>query len=185
MNTPSTVGNVPDELRVAVERALRTVPDFPRPGVLFRDITPLLAEPALFRRCVEAMAAPFAGAGVTHVAAVESRGFIFAAPVALALDAALVLVRKPGKLPHLTERYDYALEYGADALEVHRDACSGTARVLIVDDVLATGGTANAARELVSRLGATVIGCAFLLELERLGGRSALDGTSVESIVRL
>ena len=145
-----------------IRAAIRDIADFPKPGVLFKDITPVLADAALFRRATELMAEPFRDAGVTLVAAIESRGFLLGAPVALSLGVGLLPIRKPGKLPSRTERLDYALEYGKDALEIHADACDATARVLIVDDVLATGGTARAACELVERLGARVVwGAAF------------------------
>ena len=179
-SSSSVAGAEPIESEILA--ALRSVPDFPRPGIVFRDITPLLATPALFRRCADEMAARYADAAVTHVAAVESRGFIFGAPVAERLGAAFVPVRKPGKLPYRTERLDYALEYGTDALEVHADACARPAVVLVVDDVLATGGTARATCRLMERLGARVAGSVFLLELVALGGRAALGDVRVEAL---
>ena len=166
-----------------IRAAIRDIANFPKPGVLFKDITPVLADAALFRRATELMAAPFRNAGVTLVAAIESRGFLFAAPVALSLGVGLLPIRKPGKLPSRTERLDYALEYGRDALEIHADACDATARVLIVDDVLATGGTARAACELVERLGARVVGCSFLLELSFLAGGKALGERKRASVI--
>jgi adenine phosphoribosyltransferase len=162
---------------------IRDVPDFPRPGIIFKDVTPLLADAGLFKSAVEAMVAPFAAMGVTHVVAIESRGFIFGAPAALALDAGLAPVRKVGKLPHRTHRVEYALEYGSDALEIHGDAFERGARVLIVDDVLATGGTAAAARDLTAALGATLVGYSFLIELGFLGGRSRLGPAPAASVV--
>ena len=168
-----------EDLRAAV----RDVPDFPRAGILFRDVGPLLADPRLFARSIAALAAPFVGSGITHVAAVESRGFIFGAPLALALNAALVLIRKPGKLPAAAWHVEYALEYGTDALEMHRDACHAGARVLIVDDVMATGGTARAARELVERSGAAVVAVSVLIELTALRGRDAVGATTM-SVLR-
>jgi adenine phosphoribosyltransferase len=170
-------------LVAAVTAALRDVPDFPRPGILFRDITPLLADAALFTRCTNAMADAVASLGVTHVAAIESRGFIFGAPIAQRLTAALVPLRKPGKLPYRPRRLDYALEYGSDALEIHPDACGERARVLVVDDVLATGGTAATAAALVRQLGAEVVAFSFLVEIGGLGGRARLGGTPTEAIV--
>jgi adenine phosphoribosyltransferase len=167
-----------------VAAAIRDVPDFPKAGIVFKDITPVLLDPSLFRDVTEAMAAPFAEHGVSHVVAIESRGFILGAPVAQALAAAFVPFRKPGKLPHLVERVEYALEYGVDALECHRDALGGAQRVLVVDDVLATGGTAAAACALVESLGARVQGCSFLVELAFLGGQRKLAGRRIESIVR-
>jgi adenine phosphoribosyltransferase len=171
-------------LTAAIDAALRAVPDFPQPGVLFRDITPLLATPSLFVRCTDAMADTFSEAGVSHVVAIESRGFIFGAPIAQRLGAAFVPVRKPGKLPYLAEREEYALEYGTNALEIHTDACTPSAAVLIVDDVLATGGTASAAGRLVERLGSKVLGYSFLVELGALNGRALLGAARVESLLR-
>jgi adenine phosphoribosyltransferase len=166
-----------------IYRAIRDVPDFPKPGILFKDITPLLLEPKAFRRAVELMAAPFTDARATRVVSIESRGFLLGAPVALALDAGLVPIRKPGKLPAARGRVEYALEYGTDALEMHRDAMSRADRVLIVDDVLATGGTAEAAAKLVRADGAEVVGFTFLIELDFLKGRERLRGERVEALL--
>ena len=166
-----------------VRRAIRNVPDFPRPGIGFKDITPVLGDAALFRRVTDAMAEPFADAAITRVVAIESRGFVLGGPVAQRLGAGLVPVRKPGKLPASLVREDYALEYGNDALEMHADALGGGDRVLVVDDVLATGGTARATCMLVERLGATVVGLTFMLVLEFLHGRDALAGRLVETVV--
>jgi adenine phosphoribosyltransferase len=166
-----------------VVAAIRDVPDFPKPGIVFKDITPVLLDSSLFRDATEAMATPFAGDAISHVVAIESRGFILGAPVAQALGAAFVPFRKPGKLPHVVERVEYALEYGVDALECHRDALRGGQRVLVVDDVLATGGTAAAACALVESLGATVQGCSFLVELGFLEGREKLGGRRIERVV--
>ncbi|HJU90345.1 MAG TPA: adenine phosphoribosyltransferase [Gemmatimonadaceae bacterium] len=170
-----------------IERALRArirdVPDFPKPGILFKDITPVLLDAALFRRATDAMASAFAGDGITHVVAIESRGFLFGAPIAQQLAAGLVPVRKPGKLPHTSTRIEYALEYGTDALEMHSDAVREGDRVLLVDDVLATGGTARATCELIERHDAKVVGCAFLIGLSFLPGLSALTGRRVETLV--
>jgi adenine phosphoribosyltransferase len=166
---------------------IRAIPDFPQPGVVFRDITPLLGDPVAFRDAQELMAAPFDDP-ITKVVGIEARGFILAAPIALALGAGFVPVRKPGKLPWDTHAHSYALEYGTDTLEVHRDALAPDDRVLIVDDVLATGGTASAACRLVSEFfTATVVGVTFLLELAALGGRDRLLplGHRVESILVL
>jgi adenine phosphoribosyltransferase len=174
------VGTLADEIR----RTIRDIRDFPKPGVVFKDITPLLADPILFRRVTAALAEPFASLAITHVVAIESRGFLLAAPVALALNAALVPARKPGKLPSRTTSIEYALEYGTDALEIHADACDRDAAVLIVDDVLATGGTAAAAGDLVRRTGATVAGYSFLMTLSFLSGENRLAGTRVHQLVR-
>jgi adenine phosphoribosyltransferase len=166
-----------------IAAAIRDVPDFPKAGIVFKDITPVLLDPSLFRDATEALAAPFAGESISHVVAIESRGFILGAPVAQTLGAAFVPFRKPGKLPHVVERVEYALEYGVDALECHRDALSGGQRVLVVDDVLATGGTAAAACALVESLGATVKGCTFLVELSFLHGRTKLGNRRIERLI--
>jgi adenine phosphoribosyltransferase len=169
----------------ATAAALRDVPDFPRPGILFKDITPLLADGELFARVTRVMAAPFEGRGITHVAAIESRGFILGAPVAQHLGAGFVPLRKPGKLPHNTRRVDYQLEYGADGLEVHADACGTGGRVLLVDDVLATGGTASAACELIETIGATVVACSFLLVINGLSGAERLSGRELATVLHV
>jgi adenine phosphoribosyltransferase len=166
-----------------VRSLIRDIPDYPKPGILFKDITPLLADADAFAVATRLMAQPFADAGVTHVVAIESRGFIFGAPVAQQLGAGFVPVRKPGKLPHTKRREEYALEYGTDALEVHDDAVDSAARVLIVDDVLATGGTASATCRLVESLGAMVVGLSFLLALSFLSGAERLVGRRVSSIL--
>jgi adenine phosphoribosyltransferase len=165
--------------------AIRVVPDFPSPGIMFQDVTPVLADAELLRECVAALAEPWGGAGVTHVAAIESRGFIFGAPVALALGAGFIPIRKPGKLPFERAGQDYALEYGTGRLEVHVDACPAPARVLVVDDVLATGGTAKAACELIEAVGGTVVGCASVLALRALGGEERLRGRSMQVLLRV
>ena len=156
-------------------RLVRDVPDFPKPGILFRDITPVLLDPEALGEAVHALAAPLRFLRPTKVAAIESRGFIFGAPVAMALGVGLAIIRKPGKLPAESHRIDYQLEYGSDALEVHTDALGKGERVVIVDDVLATGGTARAAGELVARTGAEVAGYGFLIELTDLKGRDNLE----------
>jgi adenine phosphoribosyltransferase len=160
---------------------IRDVPDYPQPGILFKDITPLLGDPAAFAATVRALAAGYAG--VTKVAGIEARGFILAAPVACELGAGFVPVRKQGKLPAQTYAESYELEYGTATLEVHTDAFDASDRVLIVDDVLATGGTAAATAELVSRAGATVCGIVVLLELGFLSGRGKLTGLPVRSLI--
>jgi len=170
-------------LLAALRASVRDVPDFPTPGIVFKDVAPLLADAALFHQATDAMAGPFAGAGITHVVAVEARGFIFGAPVAQRLGAGFIPVRKAGKLPWHTERIEYALEYASGILEIHRDACPPGARVLVVDDVLATGGTAAATGALVERLGAQVAGLTVLIELTFLRGRSALADRRVEALL--
>ena len=155
-----------------LEPLIRDVPDFPKPGIVFKDITPLLGDARGLAVVVDRMAEPFIGQGVTKVVGIESRGFIFAPAVALRLDCGFVPVRKPGKLPWDCERIEYQLEYGSDALEIHKDAVGPQDRVLVVDDVLATGGTAAATVELVRRLGAEVLGAGFIAEITALGGRS-------------
>jgi adenine phosphoribosyltransferase len=170
-------------LEAELRAAIRDIPDFPKPGIVFKDITPVLGDSRLLRRTVTAMAAPFADARLTYVVGVESRGFILGAPIALELEAGFIPVRKPGKLPHRTTAAEYALEYGTDRLEIHADACGPDARVLVVDDVLATGGTAAATCRLVEALGGVVIGCSFLLSLSFLPGASALAGRRFESLV--
>src|SRR5438132_10809936 len=155
---------------------IRDIPDFPRPGVVFKDITPLLRDAEAYRFVVDALRDHFDGRGVTKVLGIEARGLILAAPVAYLLGAGFVPVRKAGKLPWEIEREEYALEYGTDLLEVHRDAVGAGETTLIIDDVMATGGTAAAAVRLVEGLGATVAGLGFVLELAFLGGRARLDG---------
>jgi adenine phosphoribosyltransferase len=168
-----------DELK----RTIRDVHNFPKPGIVFKDVTPVLLEPKLFGAAVQAMAEPFRGARITRVVSIESRGFLFGAPIALELGAGLVPIRKPGKLPARAQRVEYALEYGTDALEMHYDAVQAGDRVLVVDDVLATGGTANAAAQLVGGTGASVVGFSFLIELGFLSGRQRLQGRRVEALL--
>jgi adenine phosphoribosyltransferase len=167
----------------ALKRQIRHVPDFPKPGILFYDVTTLLQDPKGFRMAVDAMAAPHLGAGVELVIGIESRGFIFGAAVADRLQAGFAPVRKPGKLPSKTNRASYALEYGTDALEIHEDAARHGQRVLIVDDLLATGGTAAATVGLVRGLGATVVGVQFLIELLALDGRAKLRGEQIGAVL--
>ena len=163
--------------------AVRDVPDFPKPGILFRDITPMLLDSKLFKSAIRRMAEPFKTARVERVLAIESRGFILGAPVALALGAALVPARKPGKLPWKRHRVEYELEYGTDAIEVHQDAIGEGHRVLIVDDVLATGGTAAAAVRAVETAGGKLVGLSFLIELAVLEGRKRLGKSKVASLL--
>lgn len=162
---------------------LREIPDFPRPGVGFKDITPLLGDADAFRFAVDAIAEHFAGRRIDKVLGVEARGFIAAAPIAYRFGAGFVPVRKAGKLPWEIEKQEYELEYGTDALEVHRDAVEPGQSVLIVDDVLATGGTAAATVRLVERLGGTVAGLGFIVELAFLSGRSRLEGYDLLSLI--
>ncbi len=160
---------------------IRHVPDFPKAGILFYDITTLLQDPAGLREAIDSLAQPFADQRIDIVVGIESRGFIFGAPVADRLGAGFVPVRKPGKLPSVCERQSYELEYGTDVLEIHKDAVKPGQRVLIVDDLLATGGTARATTELVKKIGGTVHGLAFLIELVALNGRAKLAGEQVHA----
>ncbi len=168
----------PDELLGHV----RVIPDYPKPGVSFRDITPLLGDPNAYGHVVRALVDRFSGHHVTRVLGIEARGFILAAPVALQLGAGFVPVRKPGKLPWAVVREEYDLEYGSDKLEMHRDAIHPGERVLVIDDVLATGGTAAAACRLVETLDGVVVGVGVVLELQALGGRQRLGARPVESL---
>ncbi len=166
-----------------LESLIRDVPDFPKPGIVFKDITPILAEHAAFHDTIAIMAEAVHGHHIDAVLGIESRGFMFAAPLALRLGASFVPVRKPGKLPRATDRIEYALEYGSDCLEIHKDALRAGDRVLIVDDVIATGGTAAAAVALARRQGAEVVGTSFLIELAFLGGRAKL-GAPISALLR-
>jgi adenine phosphoribosyltransferase len=163
---------------------IRSIKDFPKPGIMFRDITPLLASPVAFRESIRQLAERFRESGVTAVAAAEARGFIFAAPLALELNAAFVPVRKPGKLPFDRRAFQYDLEYGSDSLEMHVDAVKTGDRVLLVDDLLATGGTMQACAKLAEQSGAHVVGCAFVIELTFLPGREKLAGYDVVSLMQ-
>lgn len=166
-----------------VQSTIRNIPGFPKPGVLFRDITPLLEDPGLFSDIVGWFGASASGKAIDVVAGIEARGFVFASPLAIRLGCGFVPIRKPGRLPYRTVRAEYELEYGTDALEVHADAIRPGQRVLIVDDVLATGGTAAAAARLVETLGGEVAGMAFVVELAFLRGRERLSRYPVESLV--
>lgn len=168
----------------ALKAAIRDVPDFPKPGVVFKDITTLLQDPVLFRRSIDLLVAACGDRTVDKVVAIESRGFLFGGAVAHRLGAGLVPVRKPGKLPWKTVEASYELEYGTDNVEMHEDALTAGDRVLIVDDVIATGGTARAAGELTERLGATVSAFVFLVELTFLAGREKLAGHDIVSLIR-
>jgi adenine phosphoribosyltransferase len=162
---------------------IREVPDFPKPGILFYDITTLLKDPAGLKGVIDALCEHYAGKGIQTVAGIEARGFIFAPAVAYALNAGFVPIRKPKKLPAAVERVEYALEYGTDSVEVHRDAIQPGQKVLIVDDVLATGGTAAAAAKLVEKLGGVVEGLGFVIELDFLNGRKKLTNLDINSLI--
>ena len=172
--------NAAEELRGFI----RDVPDFPKPGIVFKDITPLLRSPRALERSIHELADPYRRAGITTVAGIESRGFIFGSCVARVLGAGFVPIRKPGKLPWTTRRHEYVLEYGSDALEIHDDALTANDRVLIIDDVLATGGTAVAASALIRASGATLVAFATVIELTFLNPRSKLDGVEVHTLIR-
>ncbi len=167
-----------------LKQHIRSVPDFPKPGILFYDITTLLRDPSGLNVAIDRLSTPYAGQGIDVVIGIESRGFILAAPVAERIGAGFIPIRKPGKLPAKTVKESYALEYGQDALEIHADAIEKGQRVLIVDDVLATGGTAAAAVELVKKLGGDLHGLAFLIELLSLSGKTKLDGQQVYSVLQ-
>ncbi|CAN5222625.1 adenine phosphoribosyltransferase [soil metagenome] len=180
MNTPNRQeADGVDRLHALVRR----IPDFPQPGICFRDVTPLLADPAALCEVVERLATPFRQADVTAVVGIEARGFIFGAALAMELGTGFVPVRKAGKLPAETFTRSYELEYGSATLELHRDGVGAEDRVLIVDDLLATGGTAVAASELVEEAGAMIVAAAFVLELTALGGRAALAPREVLSLL--
>ena len=167
----------------SIEKLVRDIPDFPTPGIVFKDITPLLGDANGFAATVDQLAGPFVGTGIDRVLGIEARGFIVAAPVAYRLGAGFVPVRKKGKLPFTAHTEEYALEYGTDVLEAHVDAVEPGQRVLIVDDVLATGGTAAATIRLVERLGGVVAGLAFIIELSFLDGRSKVPGREISSLI--
>ena len=162
---------------------IRDIADFPKPGIMFRDITPLLANPDAFREVIRQLADKYRDAGITAICAAEARGFIFATPLALELNAAFVPIRKPGKLPFNTKAFHYELEYGTDTLEMHTDAVKAGDRVLLVDDLLATGGAMEACVKLCQHTGAEVVGCAFLIELTFIGGREKLAPTDCFSLI--
>jgi adenine phosphoribosyltransferase len=169
--------------RSDLQALVRAIPDFPQTGILFRDITPLLKDPRAFATTVDMLADEFVGEDVDYVVAIEARGYVIGAPLAYKLGAGLIPVRKPGKLPYATIKADYALEYGTNTLEVHSDALSAGHRVIIVDDLLATGGTASATKTLVERLGGEVVGAGFIIELTALGGRAKLGSTPVRTLL--
>jgi adenine phosphoribosyltransferase len=169
--------------QLLLTRYIRAVPDWPKAGILFRDITPLLADPKAFPAAVDALCAPFKDAGVAYVAGVEARGFIFGAAVAARLRAGFIPIRKKGKLPCQTESVTYDLEYGTDCIEIHRDAVTPGAKVLIVDDLLATGGTMQAACRLMEKVGAEVVGVAVVIELTDLKGRQRLAPHKIHALI--
>jgi adenine phosphoribosyltransferase len=180
----SIAGPVPADPLKYARSLVRDIPDFPQPGILFRDITPLLADPRAFHITLDAVAERFIGEHVDAIVAVESRGFIFGGALAARLNASFVPVRKPGKLPAAADRVSYSLEYGKGELEMHRDALRASANVVVVDDLLATGGTAAASGELVRRQGGTVLAYAFVIELTALGGRTRLSPSPVVSLIQ-
>jgi adenine phosphoribosyltransferase len=173
------------ETTMDLERFIRDVPDFPKKGVVFKDITPLLGDSAAMREACDRLAAPFADKGATKVVGIESRGFIFATAVAERLKAGFVPIRKPGKLPADTVSQGYELEYGTDEIEIHADAIAPGEKVLMVDDLLATGGTMAAACDLVSKLGGQIVGVAFVIELCFLHGRDKLAGYDLHTLIRV
>jgi adenine phosphoribosyltransferase len=166
-----------------LKRFIRDIPDFPKPGIVFKDITPLLADAEAFRAMIDALVTPYRGR-IDAVLGIESRGFIIGAAAALALGTGIAIVRKPGKLPYRTHQASYQLEYGSDTLEIHHDAIGAGHRVLLIDDLLATGGTASAAIQLVERCGGRVAACAFVIELGFLDGRARLAPHEVHSLIR-
>ncbi|QDT66301.1 adenine phosphoribosyltransferase [Calycomorphotria hydatis] len=177
MSTATTNG------QIDLKDYIHDVPDFPKPGILFKDITPLLAAPEAFGKAVDQFAAHFAEHDVTAIVAAEARGFIFAALLALKMNARFVPVRKPGKLPRETHSYSYELEYGVDTLEIHKDAITPSDRVLLIDDLLATGGTIRACTAMTENMGAKVVGLGFVVELDFLHGRDKLEGYDICSLL--
>jgi adenine phosphoribosyltransferase len=173
-----------DAVREVLERCIRDVPDFPKPGIVFKDITPILSDPRAFNLCLDAMAEPYDGKPLDVIVGIEARGFIFGAALASRMRKAFVPARKPGKLPAAKHRVEYSLEYGTDAIEMHVDAIHPGQQVLVVDDVLATGGTASATCELVQKLGGKVIGASFVIELSFLPGRERMRPIAVSSLVQ-
>lgn len=175
----------PHMIRKTLRDHIRSIPDFPRPGIVFRDVTTLFADPRGFRMCVDQMLHPFADRGVDAVVALDARGFILGGAIAHQLNVGFVPIRKKGKLPGPTLSQEYELEYGTDMMQIHEDALHEGQRVLMVDDLLATGGTAEAGVKLIQRLGARIVGCGFVIELPDLGGRARLEalGLQVEALV--
>jgi adenine phosphoribosyltransferase len=176
---------VSQSLEKTLLSAIRTIPDYPKPGIMFRDITTLLGDPGAFRRAVDELVHPYAGGKIDKVAGIEARGFILGGAMAHQLSAGFVPIRKKGKLPHETVRIAYSLEYGVDEMEVHRDAVNEGERVLLVDDLIATGGTAEGAVKLLRQIGADVITACFVIDLPELGGRKKLEalGVNVRTLI--
>ncbi len=166
-----------------LKNKIRDIPDFPKPGIVFKDITPLVKDPAALRLAVHQLLQPFLGRDITAVAGMEARGFIFGSLVAWELGIPFIPLRKPGKLPYDVQSVSYALEYGSAELQVHIDAVDSSDKVLLIDDLLATGGTAKASCDLIEKLGATVVACAFVVELDFLNGRDCLKGYEVHSLL--
>lgn len=164
-------------------QAIRDVPDFPKKGIVFKDITTLIKQPELFREVIDLLAEPYRSIGVQKVIGIESRGFIFGSTIAYLLDAGFVPIRKPGKLPADTYRESYELEYGTDAVEIHRDAIAKDEKVAVIDDLLATGGTMAATIQMLEKLGANIVGVSFLIELGFLNGREKLSGHDIHSLI--
>ncbi len=167
-----------------LESLIREIPDFPKPGILFRDITPLLKDPAGFRLCIERMSDMLREVPCDLIAGIEARGFLFGSAIAMEMGIGFIPIRKPGKLPYKTVKQSYDLEYGTDAVEIHSDAVEKGSRVVLVDDLLATGGTMEASCKLLERLGASITLCAFVVELAALSGRDRLKGYKTESLIR-
>ncbi|WP_420962896.1 adenine phosphoribosyltransferase [Brucella sp. IR073] len=172
-------------LRETLKDSIRTIPDYPKPGIMFRDITTLLGDARAFRRAVDELVYPYAGAKVDKVAGIEARGFILGGAVAHQLSAGFVPIRKKGKLPHDTVRIAYSLEYGIDEMEMHRDAIAPGDKVILIDDLIATGGTAEAAAKLLQQMGADIVAACFIIDLPDLGGRKKLEalGVTVRTLV--
>jgi adenine phosphoribosyltransferase len=166
-----------------IEQTIRDIPDFPKAGIVFKDITPVLQDPIIFKQAIDALADQFAGTQIDVIVGVESRGFIFASALAYKLGAGLVIVRKPGKLPYKTYQETYELEYGTDTLEIHQDAIKPGQKVLIVDDLLATGGTVKATADMLKKFDAEIVGISFLIELAFLNGKDKLKGYNVKSLI--
>jgi adenine phosphoribosyltransferase len=166
-------------LRQQLEASIRTIADYPRPGIKFRDITTLLNQPRAFRRAIDELVHPYAGRGIEQVAGIEARGFILGGAVAHQLSAGFVPIRKKGKLPHETVRIAYSLEYGIDEMEMHRDAVRAGQKVILVDDLIATGGTAEAAVKLLQRIGAVVVAACFVIDLPDIGGRGKIEALGI------